>query len=338
MCIRDRLLRKAIDDGIKFVTQGAGTNHALNIIKQIDKWNSRNPGKEVVYLNHSAVTTSLTNELCSFYHFRFDANVDMKVAGLISHMAEDKEINSEETSETKSEEPEVELPVVPLFGKWNLTEVDVEDKTLEHHINLNAFQVPHTGGRHSKKRFGKRNLTVIERIINNLMRSEKYTGKKAQAYSVLKNSFELIHEKKKDNPAQHMVKALENSAQRAEVVSLRYGGIRVYSGVDVSPTRRIDTAIRNLCIGALSSSKKQRSIEKSLAREIMLASEANPDSYAIGKKEEVEPLHPMTYDEAAVGSVNLQPNEDKNVLNDVGTITIPQTPEVSEEECEACNI
>ena len=203
-------------------------------------------------------------------------------------MAEDKEINNEEASETKSEEPEVELPVVPLFGKWDLTEVDVEDKTLEHHINLNAFQVPHTGGRHSKKRFGKRNLTVIERIINNLMRSEKYTGKKAQAYSVLKNSFELIHEKKKDNPAQHMVKALENSAPRAEVVSLRYGGIRVYSGVDVSPTRRIDTAIRNLCIGALSSSKKQRSIEKALAKEIMLASEANPDSYAISKKEEVE--------------------------------------------------
>ncbi len=87
------LLRKAIDDGIKFVTQGAGTNHALNIIKQVDKWNSRNPGKEVLYLNHSAVTTSLTNELCSFYHFRFDANVDMKVAGLVSHMAADKEIN-----------------------------------------------------------------------------------------------------------------------------------------------------------------------------------------------------------------------------------------------------
>ena len=186
-------------------------------------------------------------------------------------MAENKEDISEEEIETKTQEPEVELPVVPLFGKWDLTEVDVEDKTLEQHINLNAFQVPHTGGRHSKKRLGKRNLTVIERIMNNLMRSEKYTGKKAQAYTVLKNSFELIHQKKKDNPAQHMVKALENSAPRAEVVSLRYGGIRVYSGVDVSPTRRIDTAIRNLCIGALSSSKKQRSIEKALAKEIMLA-------------------------------------------------------------------
>ena len=77
--------------------------------------------------------------------------------------------------------PEPELPVLPLFGKWNLTEVEVTDTTLTQYINLNSFQVPHTGGRHSKKRFGKRNLTVIERMINNLMRSEKYTGKKAQA-------------------------------------------------------------------------------------------------------------------------------------------------------------
>ena len=141
-------------------------------------------------------------------------------------MAENKEVNNEESADNKTEESEVNLPVVPLFGKWDLTEVNIGDKTLERHINLNAFQVPHTGGRHSKRRFGKKNLTVVERMINNLMRTEKYTGKKAQAYSVLKNSFELIHEKKKDNPAQHMVKALENSAPRAEVVSLRYGGIR----------------------------------------------------------------------------------------------------------------
>ena len=184
--------------------------------------------------------------------------------------------------------PEPDMPVVPLFGKWDLTEVNIEDTTLEKYINLDAFQVPHTGGRHSKKRFGRRNLSVIERFINNLMRSEKYTGKKAQAYNVMKNAFDIINSKKKTNPAQIMVQALENSAPRAAVVSLRYGGIRVYSGVDVSPTRRVDTAIRNLCIGALQSSKKQRSIEKSLSRELMLASENNPDSYAIGKKEELE--------------------------------------------------
>ncbi len=199
-------------------------------------------------------------------------------------MAETEENPVEEVADVA----EPEMPVVPLFGKWDLSEVLVTDTTLEKYINLDAFQVPHTGGRHSKKRFGKGNLTVIERFINNLMRSEKYTGKKAQAYNVLKNSFENIYSKKKENPAQIMVKALENSAPRAAVVSLRYGGIRVYSGVDVSPTRRVDIAIRNLCIGALESAKKQRSIEKSLARELMLASEVNPDSYAISKKEETE--------------------------------------------------
>tara|TARA_Y100000588_G_scaffold22397_1_gene22643 strand:- start:58 stop:681 length:624 start_codon:yes stop_codon:yes gene_type:complete len=199
-------------------------------------------------------------------------------------MAETEENPVEEVADVA----EPEMPVVPLFGKWDLSEVSVTDTTLEKYINLDAFQVPHTGGRHSKKRFGKGNLTVIERFINNLMRSEKYTGKKAQAYNVLKNSFDNIHSKKKENPAQIMVQALENSAPRAAVVSLRYGGIRVYSGVDVSPTRRVDIAIRNLCIGALESAKKQRSIEKSLARELMLASEVNPDSYAISKKEETE--------------------------------------------------
>ena len=181
-----------------------------------------------------------------------------------------------------------DMPVVPLFGKWDLTEVIIEDTTLEKYINLDAFQVPHTGGRHSKKRFGRGNLTVIERFINNLMRSEKYTGKKAQAYNVMKNAFDIINSKKKENPAQVMVRALENSAPRAAVVSLRYGGIRVYSGVDVSPTRRVDTAIRNICIGAISSSKKQRSIENALSKELMLAADANPDSYAVGKKEEIE--------------------------------------------------
>ena len=194
----------------------------------------------------------------------------------------------EKTVEEEAPVPEPDMPVVPLFGKWDLTEVVIDDTTLEKYINLDAFQIPHTGGRHSKKRFGRRDLTVIERFINNLMRSEKYTGKKAQAYNVMKNAFDIINSKKKTNPAQVMVQALENSAPRAAVVSLRYGGIRVYSGVDVSPTRRVDSAIRNLCIGALQSAKKQRSIEKSLSRELMLASEDNPDSYAVGKKEELE--------------------------------------------------
>ena len=85
-------LRKVIDDGIRFVSQGVGSNHALNIIKQLNKHNKRNPDQAVLYLNHSAVTTAFTNELCSFWHFRFDANVDMKVAALSSWMGSDDKV------------------------------------------------------------------------------------------------------------------------------------------------------------------------------------------------------------------------------------------------------
>ena len=62
-------LKKAVDLGLSFVLQGVGSNHALNIIKFVNKHNKRNPGKEIVFLNHSAVTTAFTNELCSFWHF-----------------------------------------------------------------------------------------------------------------------------------------------------------------------------------------------------------------------------------------------------------------------------
>ena len=85
-------LRKVIDEDIRYVSQGVGSNHALNIIKTLNKHNERNPGKEIMFLNHSAVTTSFTNELCNFYHFRFDANVDMKVAGLVTQMANDPDV------------------------------------------------------------------------------------------------------------------------------------------------------------------------------------------------------------------------------------------------------
>ncbi len=86
-------LRKAIDDGIRFVSQGVGSNHALNIIKFLGKHNRRNPDESILFLNHSAVTTSFTNELCSFWHVRFDANVDMKVAALATQIGRDPSVS-----------------------------------------------------------------------------------------------------------------------------------------------------------------------------------------------------------------------------------------------------
>ena len=85
-------LKRAVDMGLSYIIQGVGSNHALNIIKFVNKHNKRNPGKEIVFLNHSAVTTAFTNELCSFWHFRFDANVDMKVAALVTQINRDPSV------------------------------------------------------------------------------------------------------------------------------------------------------------------------------------------------------------------------------------------------------
>ena len=195
---------------------------------------------------------------------------------------------TENIERSKDESNEMSLPVLPLFGKWDMSEVVVEDPSLVKALNLDSFRVPHTGGRHANKVLGKANLPILERFINNMMRSEKYTGKKVQAYNVVNKAFDIIYEKKKENPVQILVRALENASPRAEVVSLRYGGIRVYSGVDVSPTRRIDVTLRHICQGAIEKAGKARSIEKALAKELMVASEGNAESFAVSKKEEKE--------------------------------------------------
>lgn len=80
-------LQRAIDQGFRYITQGNSSGAALALIDAINKHNARNRGQEVVFLNHGAVEPRLTNELCSFWHFRFDANADMKSRALSSYIA-----------------------------------------------------------------------------------------------------------------------------------------------------------------------------------------------------------------------------------------------------------
>ena len=85
-------LKRAIDEGFHYIAQGNSSGVALALIDAINKNNERNPGKEVVFLNHSAIDPDLTNGKCSFWHFRFDANSDMKMEALTSVMAKDTSI------------------------------------------------------------------------------------------------------------------------------------------------------------------------------------------------------------------------------------------------------
>ena len=83
-------LRSAIDGGARFVMQGNSSATAAALIDAINKHNQREPGKRVVFLNYSAVDPALTNEKCSFWHFRFDAHADMRMAALMEVIREDK--------------------------------------------------------------------------------------------------------------------------------------------------------------------------------------------------------------------------------------------------------
>jgi branched-chain amino acid transport system substrate-binding protein len=79
-------VQKAIDSGIRFVTQGNGSAFAAAISDFVTKYNDRNPGKEVLFFNYAAVDPVLTNDKCTFWHFRWDANSDIKMAALTNYM------------------------------------------------------------------------------------------------------------------------------------------------------------------------------------------------------------------------------------------------------------
>ena len=85
-------VQKAIDAGIRFVTQGNGSGAAIAISEFVAKYNERNPGKEILYFNYAAVDPSLTNDKCSYWHFRWDANSDIKMAALTNFMKDRKDI------------------------------------------------------------------------------------------------------------------------------------------------------------------------------------------------------------------------------------------------------
>ena len=87
-------LRAAIDDGVHFVLQGNSSATAAALIEAISKHNQREPGRRVVFLNYSAVDPLLTNERCNFWHFRFDAHADMRMAALMEVLREDKALKS----------------------------------------------------------------------------------------------------------------------------------------------------------------------------------------------------------------------------------------------------
>ena len=86
-------LKSATDQGVRYIIQGNGSSVALALIDAINKYNERNPGKEVIYLNEAAVDPDLTNSKCSYWQFRYDADTTMKMEAMTTYMKDQKDIH-----------------------------------------------------------------------------------------------------------------------------------------------------------------------------------------------------------------------------------------------------
>jgi branched-chain amino acid transport system substrate-binding protein len=85
-------LKQLTDQKVRFFFQGNSSAVAGALTDAVSKHNSRNPDESILYLNYGAVDPALTNERCSFWHFRFDADADMKMAALTDYMTTQKGI------------------------------------------------------------------------------------------------------------------------------------------------------------------------------------------------------------------------------------------------------
>jgi len=183
----------------------------------------------------------------------------------------------------------VKVREIKLFGKWSYDGIVVRDPGLKRYICLKPVFLPHTGGRHARRRFGKAEIPIVERLMNKIMRPGKNMGKKHLAYNIVKKTFDLIYLKTGENPIQILVRAVENAAPREETTRIMYGGIVYHVAVDISPLRRIDIALKHLTEGARNKAfNNPMPIEEALAEELIAAANNDPRSYAIQRKEEIE--------------------------------------------------
>ena len=194
-----------------------------------------------------------------------------------------------------ADEPEPDAPAdsesasenAALFGVWDVTDITYADPSTKRYMTVTP--IAHTMGRHASKQFKKSEISVVERLINRLMQTDENTGKKQQATRIVRDAFDLVHDRTEENPVQVLVTAIENAAPREETVRLKYGGISVPKAVDVAPQRRVDQALLFISDGVASATYKSSTpAAEALATQLVGAADGDAQTYAISQKEERE--------------------------------------------------
>ena len=192
------------------------------------------------------------------------------------------------------------MSVIKAFNRWGTEGIKIDDPGLKGYITIKPRIVPKTGARYAKNRFHRSKVFIVERLINRLMipghKGKKHfkssghtTGKAHKAFTIVEDVFSLIEKQTKENPIKVFVKALENAAQREEIITIEYGGARYPKAVECAPQRRVDIALRYMTQGAYHKSfNSKQSIQNTITEEIINAYKLSSASNAIYKKLEVE--------------------------------------------------
>ena len=151
------------------------------------------------------------------------------------------------TDQVSRQEKKSDAPIAGIgtmvFGKWDATEVTCSDPGLAPYINLTTIGTPHSGGRHANAWFGKAKLSVVERFINNLMRTGKFSGKKQHCAKAYEAALDSINERTGENPLQSFIDAIVEAAPCEEITRIKQGAVSTPKAVDSSPSRRLDLSL-----------------------------------------------------------------------------------------------
>lgn len=163
-----------------------------------------------------------------------------------------------------------------LFGKWDYTEVKIEDVCFKDYIAVTSTKtqvfVPHTAGRYQVKKFRKAQCPIVERLVGAMMFHGRNTGKKNMAIRIVRHTFEIINLLTGENPLQVLVNAIQKSGAREDSTRIGTGGVARKQAVDVSPMRRAAQSIYFMSIGARDASfRTMKTIAECLAEEIINA-------------------------------------------------------------------
>jgi len=191
-----------------------------------------------------------------------------------------------------------------IFGKYPVEGIEIRDKSIAQAVSLKPVLVPHTFGRQTRRVLGKAHVNIVERLANKIMRGgtgEKTSGKvirtkgqmqgkKLRALKIVEEALDIVAAEMKINPIQALIEAVQYSAPREDTTRVSYGGVSYQVAVDISATRRLDMALRNIALAALMGSfNKPKSLAQSLANEILFTAKGDiQNSYAMKKRDETE--------------------------------------------------